>query len=216
MYHKISISKLSRPQILKLLKGHRVRVKHGSGHIFHASEEQHKKIMRAHHSGKGCVVQMDPYQQEMHMEGGSFGSFLRKAGHALAPIGHALAPIAKQIAHQGIEMGTQYLKDKVGVGMRKRKHHKKHVIHHKKHSGYESEHEYGHMHHHGAYGEGLDEGTGFFSDMAKSAVKGAVKKYAPIAINAGANFLKKQIGSGAKRRSTRGRGLYPAGYGFEE
>ena len=45
MYHKISISKLSRPQILKLLKGERVRVKHGSGHEFHAAEEQHKKIM---------------------------------------------------------------------------------------------------------------------------------------------------------------------------
>jgi hypothetical protein len=199
MYHKISISKLSRPQILKLLKGHRVRVKHGSGHVFHASEEQHKKIMRAHHSGKGCVVQMDPYQQEMHKEGGSFGSFLRKAGHALAPIGHVLAPIAKQIAHQGLEMGTQYIKDRVGLGIRKKKHPKKRVVHHKIHHGYESEH----------------EGEGFFGDMAKKAIKGAVKKYAPIAIDAGTNFLKKQIGSGAKRR-TRGCGLYPAGYGMDE
>ena len=214
MYHKISISKLSRPQILKLLKGERVRVKHGSGHEFHASEEQHKKIMRAHHNHKGCIVQMDPYQQEMHKHGGSFGSFLRKAGHALAPIGHVLAPIAKQIAHQGIEMGTQYLKDRVGMGEgmhRRKKHPKKHVAHHKKHH----EHDYEPMHYHGAYGEG-EEGEGFFGDFAKNAIKGAVKKYAPIAIDAGANFLKKKIGNGTRKRSYRGRGLYPAGYGMDE
>jgi hypothetical protein len=68
-YHKINISKLSHNQILRLLRGHRVRVKHGSGNEIHASEEQHKKITRAHKKGSGATIQFDPYQieQNQHM-----------------------------------------------------------------------------------------------------------------------------------------------------
>jgi hypothetical protein len=66
MYHKIPISKLSHHQILKLLRGHRVRVKHGQGHTLHVSEEQHKKIMTAHRKGKAHTLQFDPFQIEAH------------------------------------------------------------------------------------------------------------------------------------------------------
>jgi hypothetical protein len=71
MYHKIGIQRLSPTQISKLLNGHRVRVKHGSGHEIHASAEQHKKIMTAHHKGKAHTLQFDPYQmaQHQHMRG---------------------------------------------------------------------------------------------------------------------------------------------------
>ena len=81
MYHKISIAKLSKSQISKLLNGHRVRVKHGHGHEIHVSHEQHKKIISAHHKGKAHTIQFDPFQMEMehhkhlrhhasHLEGG--------------------------------------------------------------------------------------------------------------------------------------------------
>lgn len=65
MYQQVPIQKLSHAQILKLLKGERIRVKHGAHHTIHASKEQHKKIMSAHKKGKGCCIQLDPYQQGM-------------------------------------------------------------------------------------------------------------------------------------------------------
>ena len=43
MYSKINIGKFSKMQISKLLKGHRVRVKSGTGHEISLSKEQHKK-----------------------------------------------------------------------------------------------------------------------------------------------------------------------------
>jgi hypothetical protein len=168
--------------------------------------------MKAHHHNKGCVLQLDPYQQEMHKEGGSFGSFLRKAGHALAPLAKVLAPVAKDLLHKGINMGGNYLTGGLSPGLSggamKRKGKKK--AHHASHEG---------MHYHGAYGEGLgyesdNEGEGFFGDMAKNLAKSAVKKYAPMAIDAGTNFLKSKLGGAARRRAPgrRGRGLFPAGY----
>jgi len=66
MYHPIGIQKLSQPQISKMLRGERVRVKHGAHHKLHVSEEQHKKIMKAHQKGCGVTIQMDPYQRQHH------------------------------------------------------------------------------------------------------------------------------------------------------
>mgnify|MGYP006267940459 CR=1 FL=1 len=65
MYHPTGIQKLSHNQILKLLRGHRVRVKHGSHHTVHLSGEQHKKLMAAHKKGAGITMQFDPFQQQM-------------------------------------------------------------------------------------------------------------------------------------------------------
>jgi|GEM_PF-4028677 len=65
MYHPTGIQKLSHNQILKLLRGHRVRVKHGSHHNVHLSKEQHKKLMAAHKKGAGITLQFDPFQQQM-------------------------------------------------------------------------------------------------------------------------------------------------------
>jgi len=66
MYHKIGIQKLSPAQISRLLNGHAVRVKHGSGHEIHASTEQHKKIHSAHKKGKAHTLTFDPYQIAQH------------------------------------------------------------------------------------------------------------------------------------------------------
>ncbi len=94
MYYEIPIQKLSHPQILKLLKGERIRVKHGQEHKIKASAEQHKKIMSAHKKGKGCCIQLDPYQRQMpeHLSmntkkgKGFWGDLAKGAFKELAPV----------------------------------------------------------------------------------------------------------------------------------
>ena len=83
-YHKINISKLSHNQILRLLWGKRVRVKHGTGHEISASEEQHKKKMWAHKYGSGHTIQFDLYQIDLHHHLNT----KKKHGKALIPAGY--------------------------------------------------------------------------------------------------------------------------------
>ena len=90
MYSQVAIQKLSHNQILKLLRGHRIRVKHGDHHNIHVSKEQHKKIMSAHKKGQGCCIQFDPFQMQMEehhaMKGkGWFGDMAKKAVKHVAP-----------------------------------------------------------------------------------------------------------------------------------
>ena len=66
MYHKASISPLSSTQISKILNGHSVRVSAGNGHDIELSKEQLKKFSRAHKSGKGMTLTMDPFQMQNH------------------------------------------------------------------------------------------------------------------------------------------------------
>jgi hypothetical protein len=110
MYHKVPIQKLSHAQILKLLKGERIRVKLGSGNEINASAEQHKKIMNAHKKGSGCCVQFDPYQidQHQHMRGEGF-----KEG--------ALRFLRKEVAPAAINFGAEQLKHVIaGEGIKKK------------------------------------------------------------------------------------------------
>ena len=71
MYHEIGIQHLSPTQISRMLNGHAVRVKHGSGHKIHVSKEQHKKILTAHRKGSAVNLTMDPFQisQHQHLRG---------------------------------------------------------------------------------------------------------------------------------------------------
>ena len=66
MYHKASISPLSSTQISKILNGHSVRVSAGNGHDIELTKEQLKKFSRAHKSGKGMTITMDPFQIQNH------------------------------------------------------------------------------------------------------------------------------------------------------
>ena len=138
MYHPTSIAKLSPAQISKLLNGHRVRVKHGSHHTVHLSNEQHKKLMKAHSKGASCCMEFDPYQiqhhQHMREECGD-GVRGRRAG---ARRGGSFFDIAKAGAKAGfkalaplvIDEGSKFLKSKVeGMGASKRR------VHHKKKGG---------------------------------------------------------------------------------
>ena len=66
MYHKASIAPLSSTQISKISNGHSVRISAGNGHDIELSKEQLKKFARAHKSGKGMTVTMDPFQMQNH------------------------------------------------------------------------------------------------------------------------------------------------------
>jgi hypothetical protein len=76
MYHEIGIEHLSPTQISRILNGHAVRVKHGTGHKIHVSKEQHKKILTAHRKGSAVNLTMDPFQISHHQH-------LRGHGHSV-------------------------------------------------------------------------------------------------------------------------------------
>lgn len=90
MYVPSSIEKLSHAQVLKLLRGHGVRVKHGVGHKIHLSTSQHKKLMSAHMKGRGIVLELDPYQcdEHEHMRGEGVMSSLKKAYAGAKKVAH--------------------------------------------------------------------------------------------------------------------------------
>ena len=115
MYHKIGINELSQPQIQKLLKGDRIRVKFGKGLEINASEEQYKKIGKAHKKGCGVTIQFDPYQMENHqfMRGQGVGKKIKQIGKTLAPIAKKFAPII-------LEAGMDYLESQMGNGIGKK------------------------------------------------------------------------------------------------
>lgn len=150
MYHQINIKKLSPAQISKLLNGHRIRVSHGSGHMIHASHEQHNKITKAHKKGCGTTIQFDPYQIENHKHlkgihpphGGSVSSVAKSIGKAGFK---SLAPIA-------VDYASNFLKNKIsghGEGM----HHSHHTHH--QHGHGEGMHHTHHAHYLHGHGEGM-------------------------------------------------------------
>ena len=64
MYHEAHIAPLSHKQVSKILNGHAVRIKHGSGTKIHLSSEHHKKLHRAGLKGSAITVTLDPYAIE--------------------------------------------------------------------------------------------------------------------------------------------------------
>jgi hypothetical protein len=101
-YHEQGIQSLSKPQISKLLNGHKVRVKLGTHTMLHVSPEQAKKIHKAHLKGGAVTIQLDPYSMNLnhHLRGGSAWTQLgRNTSNNLGVLSNA---------------GTNYLVDKMG------------------------------------------------------------------------------------------------------
>jgi hypothetical protein len=67
-YSAVKVEALSKQQVSKLLNGHSVRIKYeASGPMtLHLTEQQHKKLLRAHKKGASYTVSFDPYQQDDH------------------------------------------------------------------------------------------------------------------------------------------------------
>ncbi len=206
-YHQVSISALSHPQLLKLLRGERIRVKHGHGRNIHVSEEQHKKIMAAHKKGCGTTIAFDPYQIDMHKGHAGHHAAHHAAHHMhgegvfdiIRDVGKAVAPVLIDAGASGLKSGI------AGLGM-KRHRRKSHTVGAPKRKTATTR-----------------KGKGFM-DM----IKAGTKMVAPVLIDAGANGLKGAVaGLGIKhhrksktttksapkhRRHRKGGALLPAGY----
>ena len=118
MYSKTNIAKLSKAQILKLLKGHRVRIKSGSGHEISLSKEQHKKLTRAHKKGMGSTLQFDPYQIDMNYEPLRGKANPKKMGEGIFDIAKS---VGKSVAPALIDLASNELKKKIEGSGKKRK-----------------------------------------------------------------------------------------------
>jgi hypothetical protein len=188
MYQKVDIQKLSPNQIAKLLRGHRIRVKQGSGMALHLSAEQAKKVHSAGKKGSGCCVQFDPYQMDMHKGGEGFLDFAKSSARALAPVavsaGKAVAPVL-------IDVGSNALKDYVaGKGVASRA------------SASRAGVSRG-----GAKRSAPRRGRGFGKDLFKAV--------APALVDVGANALKNAVagrGQDGGALNVAGGALYNAGY----
>jgi len=179
MYHPIKIHHLSDNQKRKLVKGHPVRVTKGNHHTIHLSEQQHKKLHRAHMNGKKSTVQMDPYQAEQHGSG-VMGDLFTKAHnlynqHKENPFLKPVIRHVKNVAHRGIN----HLKNRANEYA-------------------DRAHEY--------VGEGMrhHKGHGLFGKVGS--IVGS--KYGPIGSIVGdfaGNMIDKKIGSGMRKHSRLGR-----------
>ena len=119
MYSKTNIAKLSKAQISKLLKGHPVRIKSGSGHEISLSKEQYKKLNRAHKKGMGYTLQFDPYQIDMNYEPLRGKANPKKKGEGMFDIAKNLG---KTVAPALIDLASNELKKKIeGTGKNAKK-----------------------------------------------------------------------------------------------
>jgi len=117
MYSKTNIAKLSKAQISKLLKGHRVRIKSGTGHEISLSKEQHKKLTRAHKKGMGYTLQFDPYQVDMNYEPLRGKPNPKKMGEGIFDIAKS---VGKSVAPVLIDLASKELKNKIGTGKKRK------------------------------------------------------------------------------------------------
>jgi hypothetical protein len=124
MYSVADFAPLSQASIKRLLQGHTVRVKHGSGLNLHLSKMQMKKHTASKNKGKGYNLTLDPYQSQMHGEGlfGNIGNAFRSVGnafvqHVAKPAGREVLKegkrqgrkLASRVIHQGIPMASEAL-----------------------------------------------------------------------------------------------------------
>jgi hypothetical protein len=92
MYAKEGVAPLSEHQVRRLIKGQGVSIKAGSKHAIPMSKEQMKKFQRAKKAGRGMVITLDPYQQQMcgsGMSGCGFFEDIRPATDFLRPLAEA-------------------------------------------------------------------------------------------------------------------------------
>jgi hypothetical protein len=102
MYAKEGVAPLSEHQVRRLIKGQGVSIKAGSKHSIPMSKEQMKKFQRAKKAGKGMVITLDPYQQQMC--GGGVEEMFRDTGKYLQPTFDAAQDRAmRELRGSGVE-----------------------------------------------------------------------------------------------------------------
>jgi len=108
---------LTRQQLLHLLKGKTIQLKHehlSGGTKILVSEKTYKKLEKAHRSSKGSRIKFDPEEHEANLQlhGGSFKSFMRKVKHGFQEIGPELKKATTYVMDHG---GQQALSGLAGL-----------------------------------------------------------------------------------------------------
>jgi hypothetical protein len=112
MYSQAEFAPLSQASLKRLLKGHTVRVKHGTGLKLALSKMQMKKHLASKKKGQGGYnMTMDPYQSQMHGQGffDDVGSAFKKMGDSF--VENVAKPIGNEIVSVGKEAGREIVKE---------------------------------------------------------------------------------------------------------
>lgn len=115
MYYPVGVKKLSDNQATRLIKGQGVRINSGNDHTLYLSEQQVKKLQKAHLKGKGMSLVFDPYQASQHrqtLKGGAIGKALRNVGKAIKKdVGQAARITGRQLGQTfNKELGQDVLR----------------------------------------------------------------------------------------------------------
>lgn len=104
MYSPAEFAPLSQASLKRLMKGHTVRVKHGSGLQLGLSKMQMKKHMASKKKGQGGYnMTFDPYQSQMHGQG-----FFEDVGSAFKSLGNSFVEnVAKPVGREAIKEGKR-------------------------------------------------------------------------------------------------------------
>jgi len=109
MYSPAEFAPLSPASMKKLLKGHTVRVKYGSGLKLNLSKAQLKKHASGKKKGQGGYnLTMDPYQCEMHGMG-----FFEDVGKAFKKT--ILEPAKKEATKQGRKVASKLIHEGIPI-----------------------------------------------------------------------------------------------------
>lgn len=118
MYHEVGVQALSPKQVSRILNGHAVRVKMGSGHKMHVSTEHAKKLHRAHMKGSAVTVVLDPYAIEKNQH---LRTHVGRVAHKARTGGTALID-QPFTTRQAVDTSGKFIKDPaktLGFGARK-------------------------------------------------------------------------------------------------
>ena len=108
MYSKAEFAPLSQASLKRLMKGHTVRVKHGTGLHLGLSKMQMKKHISSKKKGQGGYnMTMDPYQCQMHGEGffDDVSAAFKKLGSSF--VENVAKPVANEIIQEGKTQGRK-------------------------------------------------------------------------------------------------------------
>lgn len=128
MYFETTIAKLSRPQLVKLLNGEKIRIKKGAAHKIHLTEPQLKGLEQKHKLGKAHTINFTKDQATKQGAGlmGDIYNFVKRNPYIKNAVNSAIRGGKKHLHH-----GVNYLSTKahqkiagipmIGEGVRKRR-----------------------------------------------------------------------------------------------
>jgi len=115
MYFETHIAKLSRPQLIKLLEGKRVRIKKGSHHKIHLTKHQMNALETKHALGKAHTIQFSP-EQAKHQGAGlmqDIYSFVKRTPYIRNAVNSGISA-SKRHLHHGVNYLSSKAHQKIG------------------------------------------------------------------------------------------------------